>query len=138
MVRRQGRAIAFGVLGIYIIFEGAWSSCWTGRTTAKYHASAIIVPRIATPIIKNMRFFNASGCCASGWYILTCSTVISAMLLVLLTRQALSSGFLVSQGVILGCTEIPFLVQQSDVKVPVFDTTMIHAEASVDYALNRT
>jgi aspartate racemase len=40
--------------------------------------------------------------------------------------------------VILGCTEIPLLVHQSDVKIPVFDTTRIHAEAAVDYALNRT
>ena len=29
----------------------------------------------------------------------------------------------VHQGVILGCTEIPLLVHQSDVKIPVFDTT---------------
>jgi aspartate racemase len=43
-----------------------------------------------------------------------------------------------AQGVILGCTEIPLLVHQSDVKVPVFDTTRIHAEAAVDYALGRT
>jgi len=43
-----------------------------------------------------------------------------------------------AQGVILGCTEIPLLVHQSDVKIPVFDTTRIHAEAAVDYALNRT
>ncbi len=42
-----------------------------------------------------------------------------------------------AQGVILGCTEIPLLVHQSDVKVPVFDTTRIHAEAAVDYALGR-
>jgi aspartate racemase len=43
-----------------------------------------------------------------------------------------------AQGIILGCTEIPLLIHQSDVKVPVFDTTRIHAEAAVDYALNRT
>ena len=42
-----------------------------------------------------------------------------------------------AQGVILGCTEIPLLIQQSDVKIPVFDTTRIHAEAAVDYALGR-
>ncbi|MDD5024467.1 MAG: aspartate/glutamate racemase family protein [Methanoregula sp.] len=43
-----------------------------------------------------------------------------------------------AQGIILGCTEIPLLIHQSDVKVPVFDTTRIHAEAAVDYALNLT
>ena len=43
-----------------------------------------------------------------------------------------------AQGVILGCTEIPLLIKQSDVKVPVFDTTTIHSEAAVKYALNMT
>jgi aspartate racemase len=38
-------------------------------------------------------------------------------------------------GVILGCTEIPLLVQQSDVAIPVFDTTTLHAEAAVVWAL---
>lgn len=32
-----------------------------------------------------------------------------------------------AQGIILGCTEIPLLIQQKDVNVPVFDTTTIHA-----------
>ncbi len=41
-----------------------------------------------------------------------------------------------AQGVVLGCTEIPLLVKQSDVTIPVFDTTRIHAEAAVDWALN--
>jgi aspartate racemase len=40
------------------------------------------------------------------------------------------------QGVILGCTEIPLLVKQKDVGVPVFDTTAIHVEAAVKYALH--
>jgi aspartate racemase len=40
-----------------------------------------------------------------------------------------------AQGVILGCTEIPLLVKQADVAIPVFDTTRIHAEAAVDWAL---
>jgi len=41
-----------------------------------------------------------------------------------------------AQGVILGCTEIPLLIQQEDVDLPVFDTTHIHAEAAVDWALD--
>ena len=32
-----------------------------------------------------------------------------------------------AEGVILGCTEIPLLIKQEDVDVPVFDTTTIHA-----------
>ena len=33
-----------------------------------------------------------------------------------------------AEGVILGCTEIGLLIHQSDVSVPVFDTTVIHAK----------
>ena len=40
-----------------------------------------------------------------------------------------------AQGVILGCTEIPLLVKQKDVAIPLFDTTTLHAEAAVDWAL---
>lgn len=40
-----------------------------------------------------------------------------------------------AQGVILGCTEIPLLIKQADVFIPVFDTTVIHAKAAVDFAL---
>ncbi|WBX78035.1 aspartate/glutamate racemase family protein [Tenacibaculum ovolyticum] len=35
-----------------------------------------------------------------------------------------------AEGVILGCTEIPLLVAQKDVSIPVFDTTTIHATAA--------
>jgi aspartate racemase len=40
-----------------------------------------------------------------------------------------------ADGVILGCTEIPLLVSQGDVKMPVFDTTTIHAKSAVEFAL---
>jgi aspartate racemase len=45
---------------------------------------------------------------------------------------------LIKQGVeaiIYGCTEIMLLVSQEDSSVPVFDTTTIHAETAVEYAL---
>ncbi len=40
-----------------------------------------------------------------------------------------------AEGIILGCTEIGLLVNQVDSPVPLFDTTRIHAEAAVEYAL---
>jgi aspartate racemase len=40
-----------------------------------------------------------------------------------------------AQGIVLGCTEIPLLIKQEDLKLPVFDTLKIHANAIVDYAL---
>ena len=50
--------------------------------------------------------------------------------------DALAAGG--AEGIILGCTEIPMLVKQSDTALPLFDTTRIHAKAAVDYALTRT
>lgn len=40
-----------------------------------------------------------------------------------------------AEGVILGCTEIGMLVSEDDSPLPVFDTTEIHAEAAVEFAL---
>jgi aspartate racemase len=40
-----------------------------------------------------------------------------------------------AQGIILGCTEIPLLIKQGDLTMPVFDTTRIHAKAGVEFAL---
>lgn len=42
-----------------------------------------------------------------------------------------------AEGVILGCTEIPLLIQQNHVEIPVFDTTTIHAEKAVEWAVNQ-
>ncbi|MDX8507603.1 aspartate/glutamate racemase family protein [Mesorhizobium captivum] len=39
-------------------------------------------------------------------------------------------------GLIMGCTEITMLIGQDDFDIPVFDTTRIHAEAAVDFALS--
>ncbi|MCB0118666.1 MAG: aspartate/glutamate racemase family protein [Anaerolineales bacterium] len=40
-----------------------------------------------------------------------------------------------AEGIILGCTEIELLVKQSDSRVPLFPTTLIHAVAAVEKAL---
>jgi len=40
-----------------------------------------------------------------------------------------------AQGVVLGCTELPFLIQQPHTQVLVYDTTAIHAQKALDLAL---
>jgi aspartate racemase len=40
-----------------------------------------------------------------------------------------------AEGIILGCTEIALLVGASDATVPLFDTTRLHAQAAVEWAL---
>jgi len=40
-----------------------------------------------------------------------------------------------AEGIVLGCTEIGLLVGDDDAAVPLFDTTVLHAQAAVDAAL---
>jgi aspartate racemase len=40
-----------------------------------------------------------------------------------------------AEGIILGCTEIPLLVDEASAGIPLFDTTQIHAEAALKYAI---
>jgi aspartate racemase len=41
-----------------------------------------------------------------------------------------------AQAVVLGCTEISLLIRQEHTEVPLLDTTALHAEAAVEFALN--
>ena len=54
---------------------------------------------------------------------------------VAIIEQLIARG---AQGIILGCTEIGLLVQQADSRVPLFDTTQLHAEAAVEWALGES
>jgi aspartate racemase len=47
-------------------------------------------------------------------------------------RRLQSEG---ARGVVLGCTEIPLLVKQDEGGIPLFDTTLLHAQAAVRLAL---
>ncbi len=40
-----------------------------------------------------------------------------------------------ADSLILGCTEVGMLLDQGNVAMPVFDTTLIHCKAVLDYAL---
>lgn len=47
-------------------------------------------------------------------------------------RNLIAAG---AEGIILGCTEIGLLVKEGDADIPLFDTTVIHALAAVNRAL---
>lgn len=40
-----------------------------------------------------------------------------------------------AEGIILGCTEIPLVIQQPDISVPIFDTALLHSKAAVEFSL---
>jgi aspartate racemase len=41
-----------------------------------------------------------------------------------------------AEGVILGCTEIPLLINQNDCSVPVFDTALLHSDEALELAIS--
>lgn len=41
-----------------------------------------------------------------------------------------------AEGIILGCTEIPLVIKEGDLKVPIFDTTLIHTYAAINFQLS--
>ncbi|WP_289658006.1 aspartate/glutamate racemase family protein [Flavobacterium panacagri] len=41
-----------------------------------------------------------------------------------------------AEGIILGCTEIPLIIKEGDLKVPIFDTTLIHTQAAINFQLS--
>jgi aspartate racemase len=43
-----------------------------------------------------------------------------------------------ADSLILGCTEVGMLLDESNVPLPIFDTALIHADAAVDFALGLT
>lgn len=50
-----------------------------------------------------------------------------------IANQLIEEG---AEGIILGCTEIPLVIKPEDVAVPVFDTTLIHSMAAVEFQLS--
>ena len=40
-----------------------------------------------------------------------------------------------AQGIILGCTELPILISELDVEIPLFDTGKIHAYSAIEWSL---
>ncbi|UCC80574.1 MAG: aspartate/glutamate racemase family protein [Candidatus Zixiibacteriota bacterium] len=42
-----------------------------------------------------------------------------------------------AEGIVLGCTEIPLIIKEDDLDLPLFNTTAIHARAAVDFALSK-
>lgn len=41
-----------------------------------------------------------------------------------------------AEGIILGCTEIPLVIKEGDLNVPIFDTTLIHTQAAINFQLS--
>lgn len=88
------------------------------------HAVAVIVPDVKDRQVVHDTIYNE-----------LCLGVISQASKEEFARIIRSLGAKGAEGVILGCTELGLLVKPQDCQVPVFDSTRIHAEAAVEFAL---
>jgi aspartate racemase len=43
-----------------------------------------------------------------------------------------------AEGIVLGCTEIPLIIKENDFDLPLFNTTVIHAQAAVNFAVMKS
>ncbi len=118
-IKQQGIS-KIGLLGTRYTME---QDFYRGRLTQKHHID-VITPNSADREIINRIIYEE-----------LCLGITSEM-----SRQEYRRiiGHLEeqgAQGVIFGCTEITLLVNAQDARVPVFDTTAIHAKAAAQYAL---
>ncbi|WOD62852.1 aspartate/glutamate racemase family protein [Niallia taxi] len=49
-------------------------------------------------------------------------------------RKLLADG---AEGIILGCTEIPLLIKDEDIDIPLFNTTYLHSKEAVDFSFGK-
>ncbi len=108
-----------GLLGTKFTME---EDFYKERLQGKYSVEVIIPDEIEKEIIENVIYKEL--CC--GITKESSKEKIGKIIKNLIERGA--------KGIVLGCTELPLLIKQNDVKVPVFDTTAIHAKAAVDSA----
>ncbi|MEN8613945.1 aspartate/glutamate racemase family protein [Dehalogenimonas sp. THU2] len=109
-----------GLLGTrFTMSEGFYSS----RLTEKFGIEVLVPDANEQQIINSIIYDElCRGCIqdASRW---ACQLII---------ENLVSRG---AEGIVLACTELPLLIKQSDVMVPVFDTSRLHVTAAVARAL---
>jgi aspartate racemase len=109
-----------GLLGTLFTME---ESFYKGRLTDKYGLQVLIPDRAERELVHRVIFEEL---CAGEIKQTSKEHYIQIM------DRLAENG---AEGIILGCTEIGLLVGDKDARVPLFDTTVIHAEAAVEYAL---
>ncbi|MEM7297742.1 MAG: aspartate/glutamate racemase family protein, partial [Bacteroidota bacterium] len=62
------------------------------------------------------------------------NTVQSSKLFVLNCIKKMTD--LGAEGVVLGCTEFPLMINEDDLNFPIFNTTKIHSKVATDFILN--
>ena len=92
-------------------------------TRLRQHGIKTLIPEGDLPNLINATIYNEFG---KGIFLPETKKIYLDII-----QDFISMG---AEGVILGCTEIPLLLKQEDCAIPLFDTTLLHAIAAVDFA----
>ncbi|HEX2494495.1 MAG TPA: aspartate/glutamate racemase family protein [Steroidobacter sp.] len=118
-IRRRGIATV-GLLGTRFTME---KDFYGGRLREQHGVDVIVPPREARDEVHRVIYEEL----CLGRIVTSSRERYTQVIDELIGRGA--------QGIIFGCTEISLLVSEGASRVPVFDTTRIHAEIAVDRAL---
>ncbi len=110
-----------GLLGTIITMEEDY---FKRRLTEKYGIEVIVPNKEEQKIVHNIIFNEL---------VLGKINSRSKELIKKVILQLKKNG---AEGIILGCTELPLLIKQNEINVPLFDTLTIHATAAVNLAMN--
>jgi aspartate racemase len=117
---KQQRLHKIGLLGTRFTME---EDFYKGRLSEKYGLEVIIPDQNSRDVIHNVIYNEL---------VMGSIKPASKRKYLEIINHLVERGV---EGTILGCTEIALLIGQDDVRIPVFDTTHIHATAAVEYAL---
>lgn len=110
-----------GLLGTKFTMEGVF---YVEKLVKKYEINTIIPDRIERDYIHKTIYEEF----AKGKFLE--SAKVNFLIII---ENLIKKG---AEGIILGCTELPMIINSQDVNVPLYDTLRIHLRAAVDYAIN--
>jgi len=117
----QGQGLqSIGLLGTRFTMEEAF---YRGRLEDKYNLQVLIPNTEDRQVVHDVIY---------GELVQGVSNPVSRQAYLEIIDRLVGQG---AQGIILGCTEIGLLVKAEHTAIPLFDTTLIHAQTAVDWAL---
>lgn len=109
-----------GLLGTKFTME---KDFYTNLLTEKYKTDIVIPNKLERQIVHDIIYKEL----VRGRFSESSKNVI-----VKIIKKLQRAG---AESVILGCTELPLLVRDTDVDIPLMDTTKIHADSAVEWAI---
>lgn len=118
---KRSKIKTVGLLGTRFTMEGTF---YTTKLAEKYDISTLIPDSTERDYIHRAIYQEF----AIGSFLKSTKTKFLKII-----ERLIGNG---AEGIILGCTELPLLLNTRDVRIPLFDTLEIHLTAAVDFAVS--